>query len=117
MRSEKGFSLIEMLIAVAIIGIIVVGIFSSLGIASKLLINTDTAEAARDLAEAQMEYIQNQPFSSLYSASLGLDAKYPGYSTEVAAPVYLQDDLQKINITIQKGTDIAFILVDYKVKW
>lgn len=117
LQSGKGFSLIEVLVAVAIISIIAVGMFSSLGLASKLLLNTDTGETARDLAEAQMEYIQNQPYGSSYSPSDALDGKYPGYNTEIPAPVLLQDDLQKITVTVQKGDNTVFTLVDYKLRW
>ncbi len=65
MRSQKGFTLVEILVALALLAIIGVGLLSALMLASKVLLQADTQETARDIAEAQIEYVQNQDFMPL----------------------------------------------------
>ena len=63
MKDQKGFSLIEVVIAVALLGIIAVGFLGALGTASKALLTADERETAKNLAESQMEYVQEQDYS------------------------------------------------------
>jgi len=59
---SRGFSLIEVSIAIALIGIVVVGILSALSYASMVLIIADRQATAESLAKSQIEYIKNQPY-------------------------------------------------------
>jgi len=59
---SRGFSLIEVSIAIALIGIVVVGILSALSYASMVLIIADREATAESLARSQIEYIKNQPY-------------------------------------------------------
>jgi len=60
--SSRGFSLIEVSIAIALIGVIVVAILGSVSYASTVLIITDRQATAESLAKSQMEYIKNQDY-------------------------------------------------------
>ncbi|MBA7704396.1 hypothetical protein ES703_113203 [subsurface metagenome] len=62
-KSEKGFSLLEVLIALAVLGIIVIAVCYALATASKTLLVADVRGTAETLAIKQMEYIRNQDYS------------------------------------------------------
>ena len=131
MRSEHGFSLIEVSVALALIGITCVGLISSLGLASKTLRGTDVQETSKDLAEAQMEYVQNQNYDSghnppVYQLMPNLSTKYPGFSivTPMASRLDPKNDgtgnddgLQQISIAVQHGGTTVLTLTGQKVKW
>ena len=131
MKSRKGFSLLEVAIAVALIGITVVGLASSMGVASKTLIGMDSQETAKDLAAAQMEYIQSQPYDGshdppVYQVLPNLSTQYPGFgiSTPLASRLDPNGDgtgnddgLQQITIAVTQGASTAFTLVGRKVRW
>ena len=60
--SSRGFSLIEVSIAIALIGILAVAIMGALSYASTVLIMTDRQATAESLAKSQMEYVKNQEY-------------------------------------------------------
>lgn len=69
MKDQKGFSLIEVVIAVALLGIIAVGFLGALGTASKALFTADERETAKNLAESQMEYVKQKSYIDYSEAS------------------------------------------------
>ncbi len=60
--SSRGFILIEVLIAIALIGIVAVAILGALSTSSKVLSIADERTVAESLARRQMEYVKNQPY-------------------------------------------------------
>ena len=60
--SSRGFSLIEVAIAIALIGVLAVAILGALSYASTVLIITDRQATAESLAKSQMEYVKNQGY-------------------------------------------------------
>lgn len=57
-RKEKGFTLIEVLLAVALLGVIGLAIFSGLATASKVMFTADERATAESLARSQMEAVK-----------------------------------------------------------
>ncbi len=103
-KSHKGFSLIEVLVAMALLGLIGVAFLSSLTMASRTLITTDERETAKNIAEMQMEHLKSISWATNYEDELvNLDTDYPGYSTivEVINPNTRDTNIQKITVTIQ----------------
>ena len=125
-KSQKGFTLVEILVAVALLSIIGVGLLTALGSASKVLLKADSRETARDLAQAQMEYLQSVPYEEDGSYPIkdengdeldDIDAEYPGFFSKITAdPVTEKPGLQKITVVVQGG-DGEFTLEGYKVDW
>ena len=131
MRSEKGFTLVEVIVAVALLAIIGIGLLSGLTGASTVLLKADTRETARDLAQAQMEYIQSQTYiasSEDYPTLPDIETKYPGYSVVTDFPMKSSIDedgnlsdvdtgIQLITISVQKDEQTVFTLYGRKVMW
>jgi prepilin-type N-terminal cleavage/methylation domain-containing protein len=63
MKSEKGFSLIEVMLAIALLGIVSVAFLGAMGTASKAIFIADERATAESLARSQMEYVKNQAYS------------------------------------------------------
>lgn len=62
LRNEKGFTLVEVIIGLAILGLIAIAILAGLAIGSRAIITADEKATAESLARSQMEYIKNQPY-------------------------------------------------------
>ncbi len=63
--NSRGFSLIEVLVALALLGIIAAAFLGGLATTSKALIIADKRTTAESLARSQMEYVKNQDYSTV----------------------------------------------------
>lgn len=120
MKDEKGFSLIETVISIALLGIIAVAFLTALAGAYKALIIADERETAKNLAESQMEYIKSLPYSANYTAhNLTQDYVDAGYSV---SPISLDsitsrdNHIQKIGVIIKHHDKEVIRLEEYKVQ-
>lgn len=125
MKNEKGFTLIGVVIALAILGVIAAGFLSGLAGASRALFTADERTTSNNLAESQMEDVKNQDYDYTNDPpqyALLLDIP-DGYDIEVAA-VRLDpegdgfdddDGIQKITVAIDHHGREVMILEDYKV--
>jgi len=64
MKDEKGFSLIEVMIAILLLGIVAVAFLGALGTASKAIFIADERATAESLARSQMEYVKNLDYQT-----------------------------------------------------
>jgi prepilin-type N-terminal cleavage/methylation domain-containing protein len=62
--STRGFTLIEVVIAIAILGTIAITFLGALSTSSLALITADQRATAESLARSQMEYVKNQQYKS-----------------------------------------------------
>ena len=76
-KNEKGFSLIEVVIALLLLGIIGVALLSGLATASMALVIADERATAESLARSQMEYVKS--------------SGYDPYGGPAALPSYTKD--------------------------
>jgi len=119
MKKEKGFTAIEVIVALALLGIIAVAFLGGLATASKAIFIADERTTAESLARSQMEYIKNLPYE--YEATqYGIDPNLTldGYALSVTAdPLRDPDDgIQKITVTIgHHDKPEVIVLEDYKV--
>jgi len=119
MQNQRGFSLIEVLVAMAITGIVTAILLSALSTGAKATFIADQMVTAESLAIAQMEYIQNQVYSdtpwdytidsseressqspSWWDANnpLLLPSDYTGYSVNVSAMDFDADGDSNIEV-------------------
>ncbi len=119
-QSEKGFTLIEILIAFFIIITVGVGLLAGLTLTSRVIIATDHQETARDLAVGEMEYIKSLSYNSAhYDCNPDLIPAGSGYAVSVVnPPPSLQDgNLQVITVIISRNGAEVTRLAGYKVNW
>jgi prepilin-type N-terminal cleavage/methylation domain-containing protein len=120
-RGEKGFALLEVLIAIAIIGVVAAGFLAAMNNATQGAQITDRIDTSRVIAQAQMEYIKTQPFRADgdYGIDTALMAQYPGYSVSDPTVENAQDRdglIQKITVTVIHDEKIVMTLQDCKTK-
>jgi prepilin-type N-terminal cleavage/methylation domain-containing protein len=128
--SEKGFSLIENLVAMVVLSIIGLVILSGLYTAAKSDLISQEQTRAESLARSQIEYIKTQPYSTTGEYALA-DAwsSSPGYSIvdtfDSPMVVFLDADLneltsdsclQKIRISVTHGNKTVLTLEDFKAQ-
>jgi Tfp pilus assembly protein PilV len=113
MKSEKGSSLIEVVVALALLGVIGVSFISALATTSNSRTISNEHTAARILAASQMENILYQAYASSYQP-IQVPPEYNGYTTTININ-NLYDDIQKITITVMHHNKYITKLESYKV--
>jgi prepilin-type N-terminal cleavage/methylation domain-containing protein len=137
MKSERGFSLVEVVIAIALLGIVGVAFLGGLSTASKAIFTADERATAESLARTEMEYVRNQDYSIApwdyelpsgtssgvfpswwNTANHTLPAGYAGYTVNVSTtllPSHSTDDgIQKIAVDIKHLNKEIFTLEGYR---
>jgi prepilin-type N-terminal cleavage/methylation domain-containing protein len=114
-KSEKGITLIEVLVSLAVFSIIAVAVLGSLGTSSKVVNATGARETAKNLAESQMEYIKGLDYAASYTAA-PVGAEYNGFTPTINTTAQGDNYLQKITISITWGSQNIYTLEGYKVR-
>jgi len=117
---ESGVTLIETVVALAILGVIAVAFLNGLATTSRAVFIADERTTAESLAQSQMEWAKNVDY--VYDATEYSPAPMPGgkdytkYSaTIVAEPLHNPDDgIQKIAVTVKHSDKEVIKLEGYK---
>ena len=118
---ESGVTLIETVVALALLGLIAVAFLSGLATTSKASIIATEQSTAESLARSQIEWAKNVAFvydTTEYSpAEVPSGEDYVGYSAIIAAePLNSPDDgIQKITVTVKHYDKEVLQLEGYKV--
>jgi len=124
MKNEKGFTLIEVLVALAVLGVIGAAFLGSLATASNAIFIADEKATAESLARSQMEYIKNQGYDATNNPPVyDFDPDFDGYEIDMTAErldpdsdgTGDDDGIQKITITVNHLGKQVIELEDYKV--
>jgi len=126
MKNQDGSSMLEVLLALALVGIVVAGILSALSTSSRATITNDVQTTSQNLAEGQIEYVWSQPYDidndppqylvladvpasySVNCDALRLDPEGDGSGDD--------DGLQKIMVTVNFSGRTAITMEAYRVK-
>jgi len=113
----RGFTLIEVMIAIALVGMIAIAFLSALATASAVLITADEQATAESLARTQMEYVKNLPYDPDpepdYDAKSLPEYEDAGYLATIDADI-LEEGLQEITVTVYHEGNEVITLVGYK---
>ena len=118
---ETGISLMETLVALAILGIIAAGFLSGLATTAKSSLIVDEQATAESLARSQMEYAKIVSYvyeaTEYTAATIPSGGDYANYSVSISAePLNNPDDgIQKITVTVNHHDEEVITLEGYKV--
>lgn len=118
---EAGVTLIETLIALAIIGFIAVAILSSMATGAKATTIAGEQAFAESLARSELEYIKNQPYDSIAPLEYGVDPELRQHEPEgwVILPPTVSTvhdgNIQKIAVTVTRNGKAVLSVTTYKV--
>lgn len=119
MKSEKGISLIETIIAVAILGIISAAFLGALATTSTARATNEERTSAKIMAETIMENIKSDNFTTTYDIDdvwpEEASVKFPGYTPSLVITNERNNNIQKIAITIRHKNHDVLSLESYKV--
>jgi len=112
-KLQNGFTLIEVLIAIAFLGIIAIALFSGLSTAYKAYWVSNKQATAMALAQSQLEEIEKLSYSE--SGNYSAISAPANYSINITTNSININQLQKIIIEIKYGTQTVYSVSDYKV--
>ena len=118
---EPGLAFLEVIISLALLGIVAVAFLSGLATTSKATIIAGEQSTAEGLARSQIEWVKGVGYTdnaSEYSpAEIPSGEDYTGYSAIIIAePLHNPDDgIQKITVMVKHYGKEVFILEGYKV--
>jgi len=116
-RNEKGFFLMEVIVAVALFGVVGITFVASLSTGFLTLRRTDEQAVAQGLAQAQMEETRSAAYISAPTSYPTTITVPNGYTVSVSAFVISGMDgntIQSITVTVSRGGTTLLELVDYK---
>ena len=140
-RGERGFTFIEVLIAILILSIFVGAFLMGVGTSAKAVMLEDERVTAESLARSQIEYTKQQSYvvptngeahyvrisnvstgytiwSETYDGTLveGLDIVAVAWQDGIKAQLSDGDtSLERVKLIIKHGTKVVWTLEDYKV--
>ena len=134
---QKGTTLIEVLIAIALLGMIAVPFLTALSTSSRALIIADERTTAESLVRSEIEYVKSQDYCDApWSYNVTSDGSTPssdspcwplgshalpdnckGYSLTVNASPIVGDGIRKITVTVWRDGEVVLITSTYKARY
>lgn len=128
-KAEPGMTLIEILVALAIIAAVAVVFLLGMSVSSKGVMVSQERVAVDSLAKSELEYVKSTAYNNApwayqlpsgyptWDPTHSLPNGYNGYSIQVTADlVHTTDDgIQQITVTVTHPGQPDFSLVGYKV--
>ena len=118
-KGERGFSLLEVVIAIGVLGILVAAFIPAMMGATKFNISTDERETANNLAEREIEYVKSQPYAPAYSSD-NYSADYPGFSvdpiTVIETIANRDSNIQAVTVVVRRNGLQIVTLAGYKMQ-
>lgn len=120
MKSERGFILIENIVALAILGTVGLALLSGMATSTRATIITNEQATAESLVRSELEYVKEyayQTYPGTYPVDPDLDIPagwtLPSPSTAI---IHATDDgIQKVTVTAQRNGKTVLSVYIYKV--
>jgi prepilin-type N-terminal cleavage/methylation domain-containing protein len=100
-RNEQGVSLIEVLVAIAIFGVMMGGVFTAVSQGNYLVNTSAELLQARLLANKTMETLKTRAFEDLESATFSEKTPQGIMSVDVVVSEFHSNTLKKIDVSVQ----------------
>ena len=114
MKNEKGFSLVEVLVSLAVVSLVAVAFLSGVATVSRVLPTADERGTANNLAQTQTEYVKGQPYATSY-APASIPAEFDNYTAAIDVEALQDGNIQKITVTIRHHDRAVTKLESYRV--
>ena len=117
LRSERGFTLVEALVAIAIVSIAFTALLAALSTGALATNKADRRITAQTLARSQLEYTKAQEYK-VAPATYDTFTPIPQGYTVVAEASSIDgydEDVQKITVTVSYQGEVVQVLEDLKV--
>jgi len=117
LKTQRGMSLLEVLVALALLGIISVLFLSSAANSARARFQADERSSAKILAESVIEAVKKADYSSNYTAEVEAATapeEYQGYSVNLTAAFQESPDIQKITVDIYHSGSKVLTLENMK---
>jgi prepilin-type N-terminal cleavage/methylation domain-containing protein len=111
-KCERGNTLIEVMMAMALLGIIGVTLLSGTAVTSTARATADERSAAKVLAETAIEEVKKAEFGSTYSFTV--PPEYAGYTVDLSAVNIMAGSLQEVTASVTHRGRVVFTLESYK---
>lgn len=113
--NERGFSIAEALVAIAIIAIVITGFMATYGTGSLAVLTIDSEAELQRLARNQLEYVKSYAYNptAITYPLLATPAEYSVIVTVSPLPA-TDDNIQKVTVTVTRD-DRTLTVADYKV--
>lgn len=116
MKNQVGFSLLEVLISIAILGTIGATFLAAVGTSSQTVFIADKRDTAQRLAESEMEWVKRQIYAPSYTPPAS-PVEYAGYSVEINSEEITgrtDGKIQKITVITRLQRVEVYRLEDFK---
>ena len=110
--NQKGFTLIETLIAVTITAIIVTGIVAGILTVTKVNVNLHKQQIAKDIAASAMDYIMSRPYANTYNLP-----PTPANYTSIMNVTQIDTTEQKLVIGVSFNNNVVYTLTDLRTNY
>ena len=119
-NNQSGMTLIETIVAIAILSAICVVFLGGLVVSSKGTLESDEQATAESVARCQMEWVQRLTYvdnATQYSPkNLETFNDYAGYSTNITAEPLTspEDGIQKVSVNVIHNGNVVMSIEGYK---
>ena len=113
MRGEKGISLLETILALAILGIVSVTFLGATATTSTARVTADERASGKILAESLLETIKKMDYASSYNITV--PDEFAGYAANITVQNIKNNNIQQVFVTIERRNREVLTLESYKV--